>query len=297
MKIAAAFREKSLVLSYELFPPKTEAAVQGLYDHVLQLMTFKPSFITCTYGAGGSTRNKTLEVIGEVKRRFEVTVASHLTLVGSTMDDLRQYLTEAMEAGIDGIVALRGDPPKDSPEFRMTPGGFQYANQLVELLSREFPDFSVLVAGYPETHREAPSAEVDLDNLKRKVDAGAHVIVTQLFFDNQDFLRFRDRCWARGIRVPIVPGILPALGADQLTRLGQLCGAKIPADLLQAMRSQSDSAAQAAVGIEFATRQVQELLAAEVPGVHFYVLNQSGATKQVLTLLGFQQHMVTPAEA
>jgi len=210
MKIAVSFQSLKPVLSYELFPPKTETALQGLYEHVLQLMAFKPSFITCTYGAGGSTRNKTLEVITEVRRRFDVTVASHLTLVGSTIDDLRQYRTEAKEAGIDGIVALRGDPPKDSPQFRMTPGGFQFANQLVELLSREFPEFSVLVAGYPETHREAPNLEVDLDNLKRKVDAGSDVIVTQLFFDNQDFFRFRDRCCARGITIPIVPGILSA---------------------------------------------------------------------------------------
>lgn len=290
MKISAAFQGKLPVLSYELFPPKTEAAIKGLYDHVQQLMAFQPSFITCTYGAGGSTRNKTLEVISEVKRRFSVTVASHLTLVGSTIDDLRQYLTEAKEAGIDGIVALRGDPPKDSPEFRMTPGGFQFANQLVELLASEFPEFSVLVAGYPETHREAPNAEVDLDNLKRKVDAGAHVIVTQLFFDNQDFLRFRDRCWARGIRVPIVPGILPPQSADQLTRLGQLCGAKLPMDLIQRMGSQSDAEGQANIGVDFATEQVRELLAADVPGLHFYVLNQSRATTQVLGQLGFESN-------
>jgi methylenetetrahydrofolate reductase (NADPH) len=294
MKIAASFQYANPVLSYELFPPKSETAVQGLYDHVRQLMAFKPAFITCTYGAGGSTRNKTLEVITEVRRRFAVTVASHLTLVGSTIDDLRQYLTEAREEGIDGIVALRGDPPKDSAQFHMTPGGFQYANQLVKLLSEEFPDFSVLVAGYPETHREAPSAEVDLDNLKRKVDAGSDVIVTQLFFDNQDFLRFRDRCWARGIRIPIVPGILPAQSGDQLKRLGQLCGAKMPEDFLKRMNQQSDLEWQANVGVEFATQQAQELLAAEVPGLHFYVLNQSHATTRVLTELGFEQQVVDP---
>ncbi|MBL8854190.1 MAG: methylenetetrahydrofolate reductase [NAD(P)H] [Planctomycetaceae bacterium] len=295
MKIAASFQSLKPVLSYELFPPKTETALQGLYEHVLQLMAFKPSFITCTYGAGGSTRNKTLEVITEVRRRFDVTVASHLTLVGSTIDDLRQYLTEAKEAGIDGIVALRGDPPKDSPQFRMTPGGFQFANQLVELLSREFPEFSVLVAGYPETHREAPNLEVDLDNLKRKVDAGSDVIVTQLFFDNQDFFRFRDRCWARGITIPIVPGILPAQSAEQLNRLGQLCGAKMPADLLKRLSLQPDSEGQAAIGVDFATQQVRELIDADVPGIHFYVLNQSRATKQVLTNLGFEQHVVGSA--
>lgn len=293
MDIAAAFGEERLVLSYELFPPKTAAGVLGLYDHVQQLMQFRPSFITCTYGAGGSTRQKTLEVIAEVRRRFSVTVASHLTLVGSTIDDLRQYLNEAQVAGIDGIVALRGDPPKDSPEFKVTPGGFQYANQLVELIHDEFPRLSVLVAGYPETHREAPSAEVDLDNLKRKVDAGAHGIVTQLFFDNEDFLRFRDRCWARGIQVPIVPGILPPLSSDQLNRLGQLCGAKLPLKLLERMNQQLDPEWQTAVGIEFATQQVRELIDAGIPGVHFYVLNQSRATMEVLSQLGFERQAVT----
>lgn len=293
MEIAAAFQsEDRLVLSYELFPPKTSAGVLGLYDHVQQLMQFRPSFITCTYGAGGSTRQKTLEVIAEVRRRFSVTVASHLTLVGSTIDDLRQYLTEAQVAGIDGIVALRGDPPKDSPEFKVTPGGFQYANQLVELIHDEFPQLSVLVAGYPETHREAPSAEVDLDNLKRKVDAGAHGIVTQLFFDNEDFLRFRDRCWARGIQVPIVPGILPPLGSEQLNRLGQLCGAKLPMALLDRMNQNADAEWQTAVGIEFAAQQVRELIEAGVPGVHFYVLNQSRATMEVLSQLGFERQAV-----
>ncbi len=287
MKIAAAFHSDHVVLSYELFPPKTEAGMVGLYEHVDQLMQFRPEYITCTYGAGGSTRNKTLEVVSQVKQRFDVTVAAHLTLVGSTIDDLRQFLGDSQELGIDGIVALRGDPPKNQATFQSTPGGFQYANQLVELVQAEFPRFSILVAGYPETHREAPSAEQDLDNLKRKVDAGADVIVTQLFFDNADFFRFRDRCWARGIRVPIVPGVLPPSSADQLTRLGQLCGAKMPSALLERMQRESSPERQADVGIEFASQQVEEILAAGVAGLHFYVLNQSRATIEVLTRLGF----------
>ena len=287
MNIASAFRADLIALSYELFPPKTAAAVEGLYEHVRSLMQFHPDFITCTYGAGGSTQQKTLEVISEVWRRFEVTVASHLTLVGSTMEDLRRYLEQAEAMGIDGIVALRGDPPKDSPSFQVTPGGFQYANQLVEMLRDEFPKFSVLVAGYPETHREALSPEADLDNLKRKVDAGADAIVTQLFFDNQDFFRFRDRCWARGINVPIVPGILPPTSADQLVRLGQLCGAKLPTGLIEKMRAADSAEAQAELGIDFATQQVREIMDSEVSGLHFYVLNQSKATMEVLGRLGF----------
>jgi methylenetetrahydrofolate reductase (NADPH) len=289
MKIAQSFRQDRLVVSYELFPPKTDEGVESLYRHVGQLMQFQPSFITCTYGAGGSTRDRTLQVISQVQQRFQVTVASHLTLVGSTVDDLRQYLEQARQLEIDGIVALRGDPPRNVADFKPTPGGLQYANQLVELIRREFPDFSIVVAGYPETHSEAPNSEVDLENLQRKVAAGADAVVTQLFFDNQDFFRFRDRCWARGITQPIVPGILPPTSAGQLRRLSEMCGARLPEALMARMNQQDDPQWQAQVGKEFAVQQVRELLEAEVAGLHFYVLNQSQATMEVLAELGFSR--------
>jgi methylenetetrahydrofolate reductase (NADPH) len=270
-------------LSFELFPPKTEAGENELFRHLEELVGFEPSYITCTYGAGGSTRTKTLEIVEQVRQQFGCPVASHLTCVGSAVGQLREYLDEAWRRGIENIVALRGDPPRGETEFKPVPGGLRYANELVSLIRAEFPRFGIAVAGYPETHREAKSPEADLDNLKRKVDAGADVVITQLFYDNADFHRFRERCQQRGIGVPIVPGILPVTNLAQIQRIASLCGAKLPADFVQALQGQSDDPeGQFAVGVEFATRQVQELIEAGVPGLHFYVLNKSQATAQIL---------------
>ncbi len=287
MNIAEKFQSDKCVLSYELFPPKTDAGVDTLYAQVQQLLQFQPDFITCTYGAGGSTQDRTLDLISEVKSRFNVPVASHLTLVGSTIDDLRDYLRRAGERNIDGIVALRGDAPKGATKFETTAGGFSYANQLVDLIDQEYSHFSTLVAGYPETHREAVSREADLDNLKRKVDAGADAIVTQLFFDNDDFFRFCDQCQARGITIPIVPGILPTSSLGQVNRLAQMCGAKLPDALLKRMAEKDDPEWEYSVGIDFAVTQVQQLQSQGVAGLHFYVLNQSKATMSVLSELGY----------
>jgi methylenetetrahydrofolate reductase (NADPH) len=270
-------------LSFELFPPKSEAGFEELMRNVGELVEFEPAFITCTYGAGGSTRDKTLDVCQSVRERFGVSVASHLTCVGSTVEQLRGYLNEAISRGVENIVALRGDPPKGETEFKQTAGGFRYANELVALLKSEFPTLGVAVAGYPEKHLEAPSLDADLDNLKRKVDAGAHAVVTQLFYDNVDFFRFRDRCRARGIRVPIVPGVLPVTNSAQIKRITSLCGAKLPADFQAALDARGDDVeGQFETGVEFATRQVQELVAQEADGLHFYVLNKSPATSRVL---------------
>ena len=223
MTLKNTFLSDGLVVSFELFPPKTTKGETALYKHVSELMKFNPDFVTCTYGAGGSTRDKTLEIVGKIKNDFDVPVASHLTLVGSTVDDLRQYLTTAQQQGVDYIVALRGDPPKGQENFSQTEGGLRYANELVELIEAEFPDFGVLVAGYPEKHCEAPTMELDLENLKRKVDAGADAIVTQVFYHNDDFFRFRDRCQALGIEAPVVPGILPVTSLSQIERIASLC--------------------------------------------------------------------------
>jgi methylenetetrahydrofolate reductase (NADPH) len=270
-------------LSFELFPPKSPAAEAAMYESVGRLMAFGPDVITCTYGAGGSTRDKTLDVAEQVRRRFSVRVASHLTCVGSTIDDLRGYLAEAARRGIENIVALRGDPPKGETTFQQTSGGLRYASQLVELIHREFPAFGVAVAGYPETHQEAASPQADLENLKRKVAAGAHCVITQLFYNNADFFRFRDRCCEAGIDVPIVPGILPVTNLAQIQRITSLCKACLPQDFVAELSRQDDSEWQFAVGVRQATRQVQELIDAGVPGLHFYVLNKSPATAAVLS--------------
>jgi len=283
MPIREAYGPGKFALSFELFPPKTETSERELFVHLRDLAAFQPAYITCTYGAGGSTRDKTLEIVERVHREFHTPVASHLTCVGATADDLRAYLAEAWRRGVTNIVALRGDPPRGETEFRPVAGGFSYANELVTLIRREFPRFGIAVAGYPEVHHEAPDADVDLANLKRKVDAGADVVITQLFYANADFFGFRQRAQAAGIRVPIVPGILPVTNLAQIRRITSLCGAKLPDEFirnLEAFDGQPDD--QFKVGVDYATRQVQELVDAGVPGIHFYVLNKSPATCRVL---------------
>lgn len=269
-------------ISMELFPPKTVEGEASLMRHVEQLRCFRPRYITCTYGAGGSTRDKTLAIVAEVKRRFGIPVASHLTCVGSSVDELRNYLRSAIKHSIDHIVALRGDPPQGSETFEPAAGGLRYANELVTLIRGEFPSLGIAVAGYPEVHREAPSADVDLLNLRRKVDAGADVVITQLFYHNDDFFRFRDRCVALGIRVPIVPGILPVTNLAQIQRITQLCGARLPALFVRRLAEHEDPEWHMQVGVEHATAQVQELIRGHVPGLHFYILNKADATSAVL---------------
>jgi methylenetetrahydrofolate reductase (NADPH) len=283
MKIGDAYGPGRGGLSFELFPPKTAAGEAELYRNVADLVAFRPAYITCTYGAGGSTRAKTLDIVQQVRERFGCAVASHLTCVGSTVDDLRCYLREAQLRGVENIVALRGDPPQGESAFRAVAGGLSHANELVELIRREFPGFGIAVAGYPETHREAPSADVDLENLRRKVAAGGDAVITQLFYRNDDFFRFVDRCRTAGITVPIVPGVLPVTNLTQIKRIATLCGACLPDDFVAELEKHDDDPAeQFEVGVEFAIRQVQALLDHGVPGVHFYVLNKSQATARIL---------------
>lgn len=269
-------------LSFELFPPKTDEGVDLLLNTVGELVEFSPDFFTCTYGAGGSTRDRTLQILKAVKEKYQIPVASHLTCVGTTVDELRDYLRTAIAQGTDHIVALRGDPPKGQSEFQQTLGGLKYANELVSLIQTEFPELGIAVAGYPEVHQEAPSAEVDLENLKRKVDAGADIIVTQLFYINEDYFRFRDKCSAAGIHIPIVPGILPVTNLAQIKRIASMCKANLPESFLSRLGESDEADWQFSAGVEFAQRQVAELLNDGVPGIHFYVLNKSQATAEVL---------------
>ena len=282
MSLSNQYKPNRLSLSFELFPPKTAKGDETLFSHVEQLMEFQPDYFTCTYGAGGSTREKTLSIVRQVRDRFQIPVASHLTCVGSTRDELRGYLRRSEEAGIDYVVALRGDPPKGETEFRAVEGGLRYANELVTMIRSEFPRFGIAVAGYPETHQEAPSADVDLENLKRKVDCGADVVVTQLFYRNADFFHFQQRCEQLGIRVPVVPGIMPVTNLGQIQRIASLCGSKLPEKFVSDLGSRDDPDWQFQVGVDFAARQVQELIDSGVPGLHFYVLNKSTATSAVL---------------
>ena len=283
MNLRHAYGPGKFGLSFELYPPKTEPAEAELFEHVAELMNFRPDYITCTYGAGGSTRSKTLDIVERVRRDFRGATASHLTCVGATVEQLRDYLTEAEKRGVSNIVALRGDPPKGETEFRQVVGGLRYANELVALIKAEFPQFGIAVAGYPEKHLEAPSLDVDLANLKRKVDSGADAVVTQLFYRNEDFFEFRRRCEQLGITVPIVPGILPVTNLAQIKRITSLCGAQLPEEFRNDLeRCGADAEAQFEVGVAFAVKQVRELIASGIPGIHFYVLNKSNATGRVL---------------
>jgi len=283
VSIKDAYENGRFGLSFELFPPKTPESEAMMWQTVDELMAFDPSLITCTYGAGGSTRGTTLDVIEGVRSRHNLPVASHLTCVGSTVDELRDYLREARDRGVSAIVALRGDPPKGETAFTPVADGLRYASELVALIRSEFPEFGILVAGYPETHQEAVSADADLKNLKRKCDAGGDVVVTQLFYDNADFFRFRDRCAALGITQPIVPGVMPVTNYAQVRRIASLCKARLPEDFTRGFEAAgADEAAQFEAGVEFALRQVQGLIDGGVPGIHFYVLNKSTATVRVL---------------
>lgn len=283
MKIADRYRPGNFALSFEVYPPKTAAGLEPLYQAVGELARFRPGFISCTYGAGGSTRDRTLEIVTAIRNRFTVPATAHFTCVGSTIDELRDWLHRAREAGVTNIMALRGDPPQGQTEFKPVEGGLRYANELVALIRREFPNFGIGVAGYPETHQEAPDADVDLANLKRKVDAGADAVFTQLFYDNDDFFRFRDRAVAAGIQVPIVPGLLPILNLGQVQRITKLCKARLPEETVSRLTACADDpAAQVEIGIEQASAQCEGLLRGGVAGIHFYVLNKSDVVCRVL---------------
>ena len=284
MTLADAYGPERFGLSFELFPPKTERGEENLFRHVRRLVEHRPSYITCTYGAGGSTQGKTLEIVARVQSEFRLPVATHLTCVGRTVDQLRDYLQQAVDADIQNVVALRGDPPQGDKSFRPVEGGLRYANELVALVRGEFPALGIAVGGYPETHQEAPSPADDLENLKRKVDAGADVVITQLFYGDEDVLRCRDRCHALGIGVPIVPGVLPVTNFAQIERIAALCGARLPVGFASDLKSAGDDKqAQFRVGVDFAAAQCSALVECGVSGLHFYVLNRSEAANEVLS--------------
>jgi methylenetetrahydrofolate reductase (NADPH) len=287
MRLKSIFATGKPALSFEVYPPKTPAGYEAMYASVGRLMEFGPAFFSCTYGAGGSTQGPTLDICSEIMRRHSVPVMAHLTCVGSTVAELESWLSQARDRGIANIMALRGDPPQGQESFIRVQGGLGYANELVDLIRARFPGFGIGVGGYPEVHQEAADAATDLVNLKRKVDAGADAVVTQLFYDNDDFFRFRDKCHQAGIRIPIVPGLLPIVNFPQVKRITSLCKARIPSDLFEKLEAGKDNPEAAAeTGIRHAAAQYAQLTRAGVPGVHFYVLNQSEAARRVLEAAG-----------
>lgn len=286
MQIRDNYGSEKFGLSIEIFPPKTPAGDAALFETLDRLTTFQPGFVSCTYGAGGSTSKRTVELCVEIQKRYGISATSHFTCVGATRDELLDWLRFARQSGIRNIMALRGDPPAGQADFKPVEGGLRYANELVSLIREHFADMGIGVGGYPEKHPEASDAETDLDNLKRKVDAGADAIFTQLFFVNENFFRFRDRCEAAGIRIPIVPGIMPVTEFARIKRITSLCGAVFPTDLASRLEAvQTDEAAQFQIGVEWAIQQCRELVSRGVPGLHFYALNKSPACETILTAI------------
>ena len=281
MRISDILRTDRRAVSFEFFPPKDDAGFTSLFETIEALKGLDPSYVSVTYGAGGSTRRKTVELVKRIKHEIGIESMAHLTCVGANRDEIGGVLDDLAAAGLENVLPLRGDPPKGESDFVPTPGGFRYANELVAFI-RERHSFCLGGACYPEKHPEAPSAEADLDNLKRKVDAGVDFLITQLFFDNDDYLRFRERAVAAGVRVPILAGIMPILNVKQIKRFTRMCGASLPNALRQKIEAVEDDAeAVRQVGIYHATRQCEDLLRDGTPGIHFYTLNRSTATRAI----------------
>jgi methylenetetrahydrofolate reductase (NADPH) len=282
MKISQILNQGQKIFSFEFFPPKTDEGFAQLYQTIENLKSWNPGYVSVTYGAGGSTRSKTIDLVGRIKGQIELESMAHLTCVGHTADEIRDILDLLKEKGIENILALRGDPPQGEEKFVKTENGFEFGNELVAFIRKNY-SFCLGVAGYPEGHVECPDKSADLENLKRKVDAGADFIVTQLFFNNRYFIEFLERARAIGIQVPIIPGIMPIINAKQTKRFTKMCGASIPSDLLTLLEeNQEDTLAIGKIGVEHATRQCEELLKIGVPGIHFYTLNRSKATLNIL---------------
>lgn len=277
------------VFSMEFFTPKTAEGDRSLFEKALPALTrFRPGYCSVTYGAGGSTRDKTLEMVERIQRDFHTPSMAHLTCVGSTREQIGSLLGDARARGIRNILALRGDPPAGTTAFVRPAGGFQFAHELVTL-ARQFGGFSIGVAGFPEGHIECREGKhVDWQRLKAKIDCGADYVLTQLFFDNAFFYEFRDYLTTRlGVTVPIVPGVIPILSGHQIKKFTMLCGSTLPGHLLARLDELGDNdAAVAEFGIEFATRQCADLLRQGVPGIHFYTLNRAQATTRILANLG-----------
>jgi methylenetetrahydrofolate reductase (NADPH) len=278
-------------ISFELFPPKTEAAMENLQQVLPELVRLHPDFITVTYGALGSTQEKTLEIATQVQNGFHVPTACHLTCVGSSRADLDAILDRIHQSGIRNIVALRGDPPKGEATFVAPKDGYAHANDLVTHIrareqSGKIGPVGIAVAGYPEKHSEAPDLKTDLQNLKRKVAAGADCIITQLFYDNQQYFKFVKAARELGITIPIVPGLLPVLSAKQVLRITSMCGSCLPPDLQKDLESAGDDPVKSEeIGVRRCIAQATELIENGAPGIHFYVLNKSSHMIRIMDKL------------
>jgi methylenetetrahydrofolate reductase (NADPH) len=279
------------VISFEFFPPKTDEGDRNLLEKTIPaLLQTRPDYCSVTYGAGGSTRDKTLMIVDRIQRQHQLTAVAHLTCVCSTREQIQELLEQIRALGVKNVLALRGDPPNGG-EFKVTPGGFEFSSELVRFIRKQ-GDFCIGVAGFPEGHIACKEGKHrDWHYLKEKIEAGADFVVTQLFFDNADFYEFRDHMVQQyGTKVPLVPGIIPILSGAQIKRFTALCGARIPAALAAKLEALGeDDAAVGEFGIDYSTRQCEELLRQGAPGIHFYTLNKARSTVRVLQNLGLAQ--------
>ncbi len=281
MRIAECYGQGRPVVSFEFFPPKTEAGFASLYRTIAELKQLDPGFVSVTWGAGGSTRRQTIELVTRIQDELGITAMAHLTCVGATAGEIAEILDRLTEAGIENVLALGGDPPRGEAAHRPVPGGFTYASELTAFIRSRW-GLCIGGACYPETHPRASSPEADLENLVKKVDAGVEFLITQLFFDNDDYFRFVEQARARGIRVPIVPGIMPIVSEANIRHITALSGARIPPALDARLAAVGHDDAQVMeLGVEWATRQCRELLERGAPGLHFYTLNRSPATRRI----------------
>lgn len=286
MQVREIFSSTPMTFSFEFFPPKSEKAWDQLFHTIADLMPLQPSWVSVTYGAGGSTRENTHNLVVRINQETELTVVSHLTCVCSSRDDILKILERYHEHGIENILALRGDPPAGQTGWVPAEDGFAHAIDLVTFMKKHFPDLCVGVAGFPEGHPETPNRLREIDFLKAKVDAGADYIITQLFFDNRDFYDFCERCELSGIHVPIIAGIMPIISKSGMIRMSELAaGARFPAGLLRSVCGTEDPECIEQIGIDWATRQVRDLIDNNARGVHFYTLNNARATLKIYEAL------------
>jgi methylenetetrahydrofolate reductase (NADPH) len=301
MHICDIFRQHRTTFSFEFFPPKTDAAWEELFLTIAQLEQLRPSYVSVTYGAGGSTRDRTHALIVRIQKETSLTAVSHLTCVCHTEEELAGILDRYAESGIENILALRGDPPKGVTGYDPANDAFRYADCLVRFIRERprVPDargFGIGVAGFPEGHPGCPNRLKEMDYLKAKVDAGADFICTQMFFDNHNFYDFRERCDLAGIKVPIIAGIMPVTTRTGMVRMAELAlGARFPAALLKAVGRCADDEAVARVGVHWATEQCRDLLDNGVRGIHFYTLNRSDGTRQIYENLGVKDSVALRA--
>jgi methylenetetrahydrofolate reductase (NADPH) len=285
MKISEKLESSSPIFSFEFFPPKDSDGFATLFETIARLKPSDPAYVSVTYGAGGSTRSKTVDLVGKIKNNIGIESMAHLTCVGHDQQEIRSVLESLKDRNVENVLALRGDPPQGEEKFVKTEGGFEYANELVSFIKKNF-SFCIGAACYPEKHVECKDLDKDIDNLLRKVDSGVDFLITQLFFDNRYFFEFLDKVQKRNIKIPVIPGIMPILNFKQIQRFTKMCGATLNESLTAKFEGVQDDIEQVRqVGIEHAIEQCRELLEHGAPGIHFYTLNRSKATLAILEKL------------